>query len=101
MQSHENFETFYVKFLECHSIPLFQSNDRPVGPWHHYMSYTVHYINNSWEYQTRVLETFFISEDHTGDKITDALKDTWNLAEKIKPVSQPIMALMLSRQLKI
>lgn len=50
-----------------------------------YMSYTIHFIDDSWEYQTRVLESFFLPEDHTGDNIADALTGTlesWNLATK-------------------
>ena len=49
-----------------------------------YMSYTVHFIDGSWQYKSRVLETFFLPEDHTGDNIANALRGTlesWKLGE--------------------
>lgn len=49
-----------------------------------YMSYTVHFIDRSWQFQSRCLETCFLPEDHTGENIADALRDTlasWKLAE--------------------
>ena len=47
-----------------------------------YMSYTVHFVNSSWEYTSRNLETCFLPVDHTGANIADAIRSTheaWNL----------------------
>ena len=49
-----------------------------------YMSYTVHFIDSSWQFQSRCLETFLMPEDHTGENIADALRctlATWKLPE--------------------
>lgn len=47
-----------------------------------YISYTVHFVNSSWEYTSRNLETCFLPVDHTGENIADAIRSTheaWNL----------------------
>ena len=50
-----------------------------------YLSLTVHFIDNSWEYRNRCLQTSFLPSDHTGDNLADALKAalaSWELKEE-------------------
>ena len=50
-----------------------------------YMSYTVHYLDRNWQFQSWYLETFFLPADHTGTSIAEATTDvrqSWNLMEK-------------------
>ena len=47
-----------------------------------YMSYTIHYITQKWELQSIALSTLYFPEDHTGENLSDAIKETlqsWNL----------------------
>ena len=47
-----------------------------------YMSYTIHYITEEWELQSIALGTLYFPEDHTGENLSDAIKETlqsWNL----------------------
>ena len=47
-----------------------------------YMSYTVHFVNDKWEMQSRCLQTHYFPENHTGQNIADAMEatlDSWNL----------------------
>ena len=51
---------------------------------HPFMSYTVHFINNSWEYRSLCLQTSFLPSDHTGDNLAEALTaalESWSLKE--------------------
>ena len=50
-----------------------------------YITFTVHYIDESWELQTDCLRTTYLVEDHTGENIQEALLDIlseWNLDGK-------------------
>ena len=50
-----------------------------------YMSYTIHYITEEWELQSTALGTLYFPEDHTGENLSDAIKETlqsWNLDSK-------------------
>ena len=50
-----------------------------------YMSYTIHYITEEWELQSIALGTLYFPEDHTGENLSDAIKETlqsWNLDSK-------------------
>lgn len=51
-----------------------------------YISYTVHYIDSQWKFQSKCLQTHFLPEDHTSDVIAESLTTTlesWMLmAEK-------------------
>ena len=40
-----------------------------------YISYTIHWLDDEWNYKTRYLETFYLPSDHTATNIADALKD--------------------------
>ena len=40
---------------------------------HPYISYTVHFINKSWEMKNLCLQTTFLPCDHTGDNLAEAL----------------------------
>ncbi len=54
---------------------------------HPYMSYTVHFITDSWEYRNLSLQTAFLPSDHTGDNLAEALTtalDSWNLKEEMQ-----------------
>ena len=42
---------------------------------HPYLSFTVHFIDCSWELQSFCLETVPLFEDHTGENIIDSLLD--------------------------
>ena len=47
-----------------------------------YLSYTVHFIDSSWELKSRCLHTQFLPQDHTGEHIADAMESTlddWDL----------------------
>ena len=49
-----------------------------------YMSYTAHFIDASWQYRSRCLETCFLPQDHTGENIVEALQsvlDSWQLKD--------------------
>ena len=50
-----------------------------------YMSYTIHFVTEKWELQSIALSTLFFPEDHNGENISDAIKETlqsWNLDSK-------------------
>lgn len=50
---------------------------------HPYLSYTVHFIDSSWELQSICLETVPLFEDHTGENIIESINDiltNWNLS---------------------
>ena len=56
------------------------------GAWqlcnHSYISYSVHFIDQSWNLRSYCLQSHFIPEDHTGVNIKDHLTETlarWNL----------------------
>ena len=48
------------------------------------MSYTVHFITDSWEYRNLCLQTAFLPSDHTGDNLAEALTtlESWSLKEE-------------------
>ena len=49
-----------------------------------YISYTVHFINHNWELRSRCLQTMFMSEQHTGENIAEAIQATleaWGLQQ--------------------
>lgn len=49
-----------------------------------YMGFTVHYINNAWEIQSKCLQTLYFPESHTGENLSEGLCDTlksWGLKE--------------------
>ena len=51
---------------------------------HPFMSYTVHFINNSWQYRSLRLQTSFLPSDHTADNLAEALTaalESWSLKE--------------------
>ena len=51
-----------------------------------YISYTIHWLDDEFNYKTRCLETFYLPSDHTATNISDALKDiqhTWKLPEEV------------------
>ena len=41
-----------------------------------YMSYTVHFVTDDWELKSRRLQTLYLPQDHTGENIAEALKET-------------------------
>ena len=50
-----------------------------------YLSYTVHFINKSWELKVHCLQTVFMPDDHTGENVAEFLKmslETWNLQQQ-------------------
>ena len=50
-----------------------------------YISYTIHWVDDEWNYKTRCLEKIYLPSDHTAANIADALKDirqTWKLPEE-------------------
>ncbi len=50
-----------------------------------YMSLTVHYINDNFEIKSRCLQTAFFPEDHTGENLSQGLKEalaSWGLCEE-------------------
>jgi hypothetical protein len=52
---------------------------------HPYISFTVHFINQSWEMKALCIQTSFLPADHTGDNIADALReavDSWGLKQE-------------------
>lgn len=49
---------------------------------HPYLSYTIHFVDSTWELQSLCLETFPLFEDHTGKAIIDTISDimaNWEL----------------------
>ena len=52
---------------------------------HPYISFTVHFINKSWEMKNLCLQTTFLACDHTGDNLAEALQgaiDSWGLRQE-------------------
>ena len=50
---------------------------------HPYLSYTIHFIDDSWSLQSFVLDTVPLFEDHTGQNIAEAFQDilsNWSLS---------------------
>ena len=50
-----------------------------------YLCFTIHYVDTQWNLQTHCLQGHYLSEDHTGAQLQDALSVTleqWNLNEK-------------------
>ncbi|RXN32801.1 zinc finger BED domain-containing 1-like protein [Labeo rohita] len=50
-----------------------------------YMSLTVHYVNDNFKMKSRCLQTAFFPEDHTGENISEGLKEalaSWGLCEE-------------------
>lgn len=50
---------------------------------HPYLSYTIHFIDNSWQLQSFCLDTIPLFQDHTGQNIAEAIKDileNWELS---------------------
>ena len=43
------------------------------------MSYTVHFFSDDWVLKTQCLQTLYGLEDHTGENITEAMKETLEL----------------------
>ena len=41
-----------------------------------YMSYTIHYITEEWELQSTALGMLYFPEGHTGENLSDAIKET-------------------------
>lgn len=71
-----------VKLAEFYSSTTDMWSSQGLLP---YISYTVHFINSSWEYTSRNLETCFLPVDHTGENIAEAIRsvnDTWNLSRE-------------------
>ena len=49
-----------------------------------YLCFTLHYIGKEWNLQSTCLHCLFLPEDHTGDNLAEALKETlteWQLDE--------------------
>ena len=49
------------------------------------MSYTIHFISKEWELSTFALNTMYFPQDHNGENLADAIKDTlhaWELDSK-------------------
>ena len=47
-----------------------------------YLGYTLHYVSQDWEIKNHCLETLYLSQDHTGINIADALEsilESWSL----------------------
>lgn len=42
------------------------------------LSFTVHFVNGSWEFQSFCLEAVPLYEEHTGENITDSILDVMN-----------------------
>ena len=40
------------------------------------MSYTVHFVGEDWKLESRCLQTLYLPEDHTGENIAAALRET-------------------------
>ena len=57
-------------------------------------SLTVHYIDTEWNLQSHCLQANYMPEDHTGEKLQDALImsfDEWNLdSSKLVAISWPV-----------
>lgn len=50
-----------------------------------YMSYTIHYITEEWELRSTALGTLYFPQNHTGENISDAIRETlesWKLDSK-------------------
>ena len=41
-----------------------------------YLSYTVHFVGEDWKLESRCLQAFYLPEDHTGENIAVALRET-------------------------
>ena len=41
-----------------------------------YLSYTVHFVGEDWKLESRCLQTLYLLEDHTGENIAAALRET-------------------------
>ena len=41
-----------------------------------YMSYTVRYLTNKWKIEKKCLQAHFLPEDHTGEKLAEAMEST-------------------------
>ena len=49
-----------------------------------YLGFTVHYINETWEIQSKCLQTLYFPESHTGENLSEGLCETlksWGLNE--------------------
>lgn len=49
-----------------------------------YMSYTIHFVDDNWKLSSRCLQTHYLPQDHTGENLADAMKETlctWDLKE--------------------
>ena len=47
-----------------------------------YQSYTIHFIDDEWKLQPRCLQTQFLSDDHTGANLAEAMEaalESWEL----------------------
>ena len=44
-----------------------------------YISYTIHYIDDQWQLQSKCLQTHFLPEDHTSGVLVDSLTTTFEL----------------------
>ena len=42
-----------------------------------YISYTIHYIDDQWQFQSMCLQTHFLPENHTSDVLVDSLTTTF------------------------
>ena len=42
-----------------------------------YISYTIHYIDDQWQLQSKCLQTHFLPEDHTSGVLVDSLTTTF------------------------
>lgn len=62
--------------MPCIFQPLLISGQVP------YLSYSVYFIDNDWNLQSRCLQTLFVPKDHNADNLNEILKKTlaqWKL----------------------
>jgi len=43
------------------------------------MGFTVHYIDDTWEIQSKCLQTLYFPESHTGENLSEGLRETLKL----------------------
>ena len=75
-------EKIQSKQLDCYSSTTDLWTSAAGSP---HMTFTVHFINNKWEFKSQCLQTHYLSVDHTGTNIVEALRGTvqqWNLDEE-------------------
>lgn len=71
-----------LRYVKHYAVTFDLWSSRTMEP---YMSLTVHYIDDKWQLLTRVFETAYFPNDHTGDMIAQGLRQmlsAWDLKEE-------------------